>query len=164
MTRFFHKLMRPAMALALGIGIALSPVASAPARADLEGDELLAFLIALGIIGVAIDQSGDTSVTGPYPRPNPPYPRPPQPPRPRHPDTPAHLLIPESCLVQYNFRGAKQAFVTQACLKQRFDYWRHMPRQCDHNLRFTRHGRDVRQTAYDMPCLRRHGYRLNPRQ
>ena len=53
---------RLATTLTLSLGIALSPITAAPARADSDADKILAILLGLAVVGTIIDDRRDRRV------------------------------------------------------------------------------------------------------
>lgn len=177
-----RKLGQTAIAAAVGLSIAFSPLASAPARAETDAGDILAILLALGLIGVAVDKG--TSEPDPYPGPHPhpkpwphphppgpgPYPGPmppkPEPPKPEppkpHPVPLSARLLPESCMFDVKTRDGEQRLFSQSCLRQKYRFWDWLPKTCEREIRRGHsHGRLTR-IAYSPRCLRYEGFRIDP--
>lgn len=145
-----RKVLRPAIALALGLSLALTPVASVPALAGDQRAEqnVIAALIALGIIGLAIESSKNGQVTHEPPR---------QPDRSR--------VLPSRCLRTFDTPRGDRDFFGKICLRRNFDNFRRLPEQCERTIRvYNRDGDLRRRNVYGPRCLRDHGYRMAGRR
>lgn len=137
-------LTRPLIALSLAAGLALSPFASAPARA--HDDELAAFVAALGamiVIG-AIITDDDRHRGRIYTQQGFWY---------------APRALPESCLKSYRTRDGYEAYFSERCLRNKYSSWRSLPGRCELTLRvYDEWGNSRRIDVYKPRCLRRAGY------
>lgn len=145
MSQNLHRfLTRPLIVLGLAAGLALSPFATAPARA--HDDELGAFIAALGamiVIGAIIGDDGRHRGRG-YTQQG--F---------RH----SPLALPESCLKSYRTRDGYEAYFSERCLRHEYSNWRGLPGHCELSLRVRDEwGNSRRIDVYKPHCLRRAGY------
>lgn len=153
---------RKFIAAVLAASIAITGFSAAPARADEDVAKFIAGLVALGIIGAAInDAKKDDHHKGYQHQPKREVhkhyhtvkPKPAVKPKPH---SVRRYDLPGGCLSGVKVRGEYKRFVSKHCLERNYKYTHALPGQC----RVTIDNGYQRQHGFRPRCLRRHGYRL----
>ena len=138
---------RLATTLTLSLGIALSPITAAPARADSDADKLLAILLGLAVVGTIIDDRRDRRVVVDRPhRPN-------------------RKALPARCLKRFETRDGTKRFWGARCLERHYPRAHRLPARCEVTIKTrNHHGDRVRRDVFKPHCLRREGYTVAGRR
>jgi len=138
---------RFAVTMALVLGIALSPITAAPARADAQSDRALAIILGLVATGLILDKHNDRRTTR------------------RTPPQPVRKELPARCFKRYETRDGAKKFFGARCLEKHYRQARHLPQRCEVTIKSrNRHGERVRRDVYSPRCLRREGYAIAGRR
>ena len=147
---------RKFIAAVLAASVAITGFSAAPARADEDVAKFIAGMVALGLIGAAIndakdddrkkrkvvrDHSGYKHVSPVRPKPH----------SVRRYDLPGH------CLRNARLRGEHRRVLSKNCLQRNYHYTRSLPERCE--VIYER--KDRYREGFRPRCLRRHGYRLS---
>lgn len=158
MTRIIpSSVFKTAMAAALGLSIALSPVSTAPARADSANtDAAIAALIALGIIGIAVGSQGQGNVTITTPGQGGGHGG--------HggPHGGQAKVLPAECYKRFNTPKGSFNLFGKPCLRSNYRQWQRLPDRCEITVRVkNRNHQWVHRKAYRPACLRKAGYQMS---
>lgn len=157
-TTLTRRLTRPFTALVLAASLVLTPVATSPARADNEDvAAFLAALIAMGVIGAAVNNNRTVRPDGRAVQPDADYGR--------QTNWSRKKALPEYCLKTFNTRFGKETLFEKDCLRANYRRWRGLPDACEFTIRTRgRHNRRGAQEVYEPRCLHREGYTLARRR
>ncbi|HID07789.1 MAG TPA: hypothetical protein EYP10_11660 [Armatimonadetes bacterium] len=139
-----RTLIRPVIALSLAVSLTFSPMAVKPAHAN--GDDAakaLGVIIALGVLGAVIS-SNERNAHGEH-----------------TPEVTQHQNLPASCLQTYDTWKGMRTMFGKRCLRDNYPFWRHLPSQCEKNIRFRNSRGQMRNgKAYRPACLQSQGYTI----
>lgn len=151
----------------LAVSLLLTGFSAAPARADDDIGKFLAGLVALGIIGAAINDAKDDGKDYHYDhgyRAEPQrevhkhyYKEPAKPVYRPKPQAVRRYDLPGGCLTSVKVKGDYQRFLSGHCLERNYRHTRALPNQC----RVTIDNGHQRRHGFRPGCLRRYGYRLS---
>ena len=146
---------RKFIAVVLAASVAITGFSAAPARADEDVAKFIAGVVALGLIGAAINDAKDDDrkkrkVVHPHSGYGYDVPVRPKPRAVRRYDLPGH------CLRNARLRGENRRVLSKRCLKRHYDYTRSLPERCE--VIYER--KDNYREGFRPRCLRKHGYRL----
>ena len=156
---------RLATTLTLSLGIALSPISAAPAKADERTDALVATILGLAVVGAIIDDNrrdarrdrrldrdirrddrrddwrddrrGDRRRDGVH----------------------RSKILPGQCLRYFRTVRGGRDYMGGACLQRNYDHANRLPHRCSMSIMtYNRRGDLVRRTVYRQGCLSRAGY------
>lgn len=146
------------IALVLALSVAITSLAAAPARANDDLGRFIAGVVALGIIGAAINDAKDDrdrrrdrvqrrhdNAGIIHAQPIKPLPQ-----RLRRYD------LPGECMRSLRSGGEQTRFMAKRCLRRNYAFANELPGQC----RITVANGNQRRQGYRPRCLRRHGFRI----
>ncbi|WP_421702170.1 hypothetical protein [Aliiroseovarius sp.] len=140
---------RLATALTLSLGIVLSPISTAPARANDNTDAWVAALLGLAIVGAIIDDKNDRRRDRDVHRP----------------DRWDRKALPGRCLKRFETRDGTKRFWGARCLERHYARAHRLPARCEVTIKTrNRHGDRVRRDVFKPRCLRREGYTVAGRR
>ena len=133
-----HFLTRSIIALSLAVSIALSPVSAGSAQAR-DADNFVAALVALGLIGLIIENSKGSHAHDAH--------------------IPRSKRLPAHCLKSYDTPGRDRTMFSKSCFRSHFRYWSSLPSECLTRIRFRNdRGRMRTERVYRPYCLSEFGY------
>ena len=138
---------RLATTLTLSLGIALSPISTAPARADDNLEAWIAALMGVAILGAIVDDRRDDrrDVV--------------------RPDRPHRKALPSRCLKRFDTRDGAKRYWGARCLERHYPRAHRLPARCEVTIKTrNRHGDRVRRDVFKPRCLRREGYTVAGRR
>jgi len=154
-------MMKMLLATLLTVSLTTLPAAEAHAQSrEDRNNTALAGVVALGLLGLALNSSGDVDITVTETKPRARAPQQSrsvfaQPHRAARP-----VLLPSRCFRRVeNARGAFHGVFLKDCLERRYHAAHRLPRDCAMRVG----GRDGRRHGYDARCLRDYGYRADHR-
>lgn len=155
---FFHTL------TALGLSVTLATGAIADQRSyahthggqqhgNITGEQVAGGLLALLLLGIAIDQLDDgdrdrnarVRIETPDRRDR------------DHDARPGRRVLPSQCLRRFNTNNGPRRVVMERCLERNYRFTHRLPRECEIRVRTDRGVRD----AFGARCLRRNGFNFN---
>ena len=143
-TSVSRKLLHPILAMTLAATLVVSPLSSsqAEARGRHGGDNLVAALVALGLLGLIVTNENNRDRTDVR-------------------SVPQSRRLPAACLKTYSTNRGRRSIFTRHCMRQNFRWWRNLPRACEIRLPYyDRYGDRNYIRGYAPTCLRDYGYRV----
>lgn len=144
---------RLATTLTLTLGIALSPISAAPAKAgDRDAEAIIATILGLAVVGAIIDDNRrDRRLERDVRRDDWRDDR-----RPRFSKD-----LPGRCERYFSTSSGGRTYMGGRCLERRYSHADRLPSRCALKIRtHNRDGRLVQRTVYRQGCLRGHGFTI----